>query len=456
MSLNPTDSLPIIPFTRSTSHSVKLPGSKSITNRSLLLAALSDQEVTIENALFSRDTEIIVGALAILGFDVKPDQGSSRITIAGQRGHIPHGAAELDVGNAGTAARFLTAFLCLKEGGLYRLDGDREMRTRPMADLLDALASQGAEIEYEGETGCFPFRLRTNGLSGGSVQLDTSKSSQFASAFLLAAPKGKRELELKLHGKTVSKPFIEMTLRMMDQFGAGQSITQTDSSIIIEVDSGYRLPAGVFNVEPDATAASYFISLPLASEKTTVNIPLPSNSIQGDIRFADALAEVTNLKQRTEEGGHTFSFNGGRRLKSDLTEVDLDFSDISDTFLTLAAIAPLLEGPSRISGIGHTRRQETDRIAAASGELRKLGQIIEEESDAITIQPNRRKLLERAAKGVTIETYQDHRMAMSFSILGSNDILGNGRPWLSIRNPSCVGKTFPQFFEVLRGIHHVT
>ena len=455
MSLGPTDSLPIIPFTQPSCHSVKLPGSKSITNRSLLLAALSDQKVTIENALFSRDTDIMVRALSILGFDVKPEKGASRITISGQKGHIPRNTAELDVGNAGTAARFLTAFLCLKEGGSYRLDGDREMRTRPMAELLEALVSQGAEVEYEIETGCFPFHLRTNGLRGGSVQLDTNKSSQFVSAFLLAAPKGKSSLELKLKGKTVSKPFIGMTLRMMEQFGAEQSIRQTDSSIVIKVDRGYHLPTGIFNVEPDATAASYFIILPLASGKATVNIPLPSNSIQGDIRFANTLAKITNLNQRTGEKGRTFSFSSSRILKSGVTGIDLDFSEISDTFLTLAAIAPLLEGPSRITGIGHTRHQETDRIAAVSEELRKLGQVIEEELDAITIRPNRQKLIEKATEGISIETYQDHRMAMSFSILGSNDILGNGQPWLSIINPSSVGKTFPQFFEVLRGFHQI-
>ncbi len=448
-----TDSLSIVPFTRSTSPTVTLPGSKSITNRSLILAALSEREVTIENALFSRDTEVMVRALATLGFDVKTEEGAARIRITGQEGYIPGSAAQIDVGNAGTAARFLTAFLCLKKGGHYRLDGDKEMRARPMADLLDALALQGAEVEYEGEEGRFPFRLRTSGLSGGRIELDTSRSTQFTSALLLVAPKGFNDLDLNLRGKRVSHPFIEMTLKMMCEFGVSRAITRTNTRIRVKGGTDYRLDNSEFAVESDATAASYFISLPLVTEKLTMRIPLPPDSIQGDIRYADLLGEATNLEQRSDEKSRTFSFNCERRLRSTGDRLNFNFRDFSDTFLTLAAIAPLFEGPVRISGIGHTRHQETDRIAAASRELRKLGQSVKEEPDAITIHPNRRNLLEKAMEGVTIETYLDHRMAMSFAILGSADLLGNGQSWLSIENPSCVHKTFPRFFEVLHGIH---
>jgi len=440
------DPYPIKPFTSPPEGAVELPGSKSITNRALLLAALCSRTITLRNALFSRDTRIMLTALKSLGFPLEVDEETGAITVQGQGGGIPAAEASIDIGNAGTAARFLTAFLCLKKGGLYHLDGDPAMRERPMSGLLDALRQQGAKIAFHGRTGHFPFTLSTNGLAGGVIEVEAAASSQILSAILLVAPMAAKDTVLRLMGETVSRPFVEMTINMLRQFGF--QISTEENSFVI---ASNQVPAdsnAEYVIEPDATAASYFLALPLSAGGRIVVKDLGGNEfLQGDIRFKEVISQ-TGLSIASDGcalvvASHTSGSKFG---------VQADFNAISDTFLTLAALSPLLEGVTRITGIGHTRHQETDRIAAMAKELKKLGPVVVEEEDALEIRPNRPALLEIARQGVSIETYEDHRIAMSFSILGCADILGNGQSWLKIVNPSCVEKTFPHFFNLLEGL----
>ncbi len=440
------DSLAIKPFTLPVSGEVRLPGSKSITNRALLLAALSPGPVTLRNALFSRDTRLMVNALRGLGFQVVTNEEKGQIIrIEGKGGRIPVGEASLDVGNAGTAARFLTAFLSLKKGGVYHLDGDPAMRERPMVGLLEALIDQGTEVNFSGQQWYFPFSLSTKGLPGGDIEVDAAASSQILSALLMVAPFARKDTVLRLKGTTVSRPFVEMTVNMLRQFGYKISAEAAHFEV-----ASHQVPSGSiadYLIEPDATAASYFLALPLAVGGKVVVKNLGGNDfLQGDIRFKEVISQ-TGLSIKSDGCDLIANYNSGNKIR-----VRADFNAISDTFLTLAAISPLLEGVTRITGIGHTRHQETDRISAVAKELRKLGQEVVEEEDALEIHPNRRALLEKARAGVCIETYDDHRIAMSFSILGCADILENGEFWLKIANPSCVEKTFPHFFSILEGI----
>jgi len=416
MSARLPPSLPIIPFTQPVRGRVRLPGSKSITNRALVLAALADRTVTLRDALFSRDTQIMVAALRALGFRVTTDEAARTIAVEGRGGEIPSREARIEVGNAGTAARFLTALVCLRPDGVYQFDGDEAMRRRPIGALLEALETQGARADSRS----FPFTLRTSGLPGGTVELDASESSQMLSALRLVAPRARRRLEVRLKGATVSRPFVEMTDRMLAQFAAG--------------------PAE-YAIEPDATAASYFLALPIAAD-AVVQLPglRAADGLQGDARFAEVLANVgLALAPLAGETGAASRRGGRARPRG----VSADFNAFSDTFLTLAALAPLLDGPTRITGIAHTRRQETDRVAGMARELARLGQHVLEEEDALEIHPQPLK------SGMEIETYHDHRFAMSFAILGSHDLHGDGRPWLAIKDPQCCGKTFPDFFSVL-------
>lgn len=392
------EKLPIVPFTRPVRGSVTLPGSKSITNRALILAALAKGTTTLHGALFSRDTRIMVAALQALGFAVKADEVALAITVTGRGGEIPAREASLGIGNAGTAARFLTAFVCLRPDGVYHFDGDEAMRRRPIGALLAALESQGARASAPN----FPFTLHTAGLPGGTVELDASESSQMLSALLMVAPHAKSPLTVKLKGEAGSKPFVMMTETMLGQFAAQ--------------------PAD-YRIEGDASAASYFLALPLVTGGT-LDLPNYGGTLQGDMKFREVAGQIA----RDRHG------------------LDRNFREFSDTFLTLAAIAPLLDGPTKISGIAHTRKQETDRVAGMARELKKLGQHVIETEDSLEIHP--RPLV----PDVEIETYHDHRFAMSFGILGCHDLRKNGRPWLTIKDPGCCAKTFPAFFDLLAGL----
>ena len=418
--------LSIQPFTHPVHGDVVLPGSKSLTNRALLLAALADKPVSLTGALFSEDTHLMAEALRKLGFTIRADETAGTIAVSGQSaGFRSEAPVELAVGLAGTAARFLTALCAAAPRGVYRLDGVPQMRKRPMLGLILALRHLGADIRCLGEEGFFPLEIHARGLDGGAVTIDASASSQLLSALLMVAPLASANIDVTLAGG-VRWTFVEMTFRLMAEFGINVQLPGNKTRVVVS-PGHYRSP-GSYPIEPDATAASYFQALPLVAggELSLLGLRPPGMGLQGDAAFVHVLDRV---KQRPPG--------------SLLTE---NFHEISDTFLTLAAIAPLLPGPTLITGITHTRKQETDRVAGMARELTRLGQKVIETEDALEIHP------QPLRAGETIETYGDHRFAMSFGILGCHNLHGDGRRWLTIRDPGCCIKTFPHFFELLESL----
>jgi 3-phosphoshikimate 1-carboxyvinyltransferase len=312
-----------------------------------------------------------------------------------------------------------------------------------MKGLFDALISQGAEIKYLGEPGFFPVEIHAHGLRGGPVQIDATESSQMLSALLMVAPLAAKPLEIKPSGG-VRLPFVEMTGKLMTSFSSLGADRRSDGSYSVAVLSQgarYRNP-GTYAIEPDATASSYFSTLPVVTggQIQLIGLRGAGAGLQGDTQFLNILEKVGARLDPTAAKSNTsvsWSTTATRRSVSE------NFNTFSDTFLTLAAISPLLDGPTKITGIAHTRKQETDRVAGMARELIKLGQHVIETEDSLEIHPRPLK------RGVEIETYHDHRFAMSFGILGCHNLDGSGIPWLSIRNPACCAKTFPNFFDVL-------
>lgn len=448
------DPLHITPITRALESSIELPGSKSITNRALILAALAPGKTSLRGTLFSRDTRIMLSALEALGYSISANEKTAEITISNENGGIPTKQAQLNVGNAGTAARFLPAFLARQPGGRYELDGDPAMRERPMSGLLDALVKLGAaEIKFHGAEGHFPFTLIAKGYSGGSATVDASASSQILSALLLSGATYESGLELRC--PEVRPAYVAITLKMREAFGA--KLEQADATGKYHLEPLSYTSPGAYAIEPDVSAASYFLALTLI-QGGTLRIPnLGPDPLQGDAHFVEVLA---HHGLRVDAGRNEWIASRPKETDIQRGHREIDFNAFSDTFLTYGAVAPLLGGSVRITGIGHTRHQETDRIAGMAAELSKLGQLVKEEDDALTIQPKPNELRARAlharsqGKLLTIETYEDHRFAMSFGILGSYDLLGDGQPWLAIKDPACCGKTFPKFFEALQNVSH--
>jgi 3-phosphoshikimate 1-carboxyvinyltransferase len=434
--------LPIAPFTRPADGAVTLPGSKSLTNRALLLAALCGDTVELRGALFSEDTEIMSAALREVGIPVEADRAANIFRVYSAGGHLPDSDATIHVGNAGTAARFLTALCAAAGRGTYHFDGVEAMRRRPMGGLLDALAKLGAKFDFLGQPGCFPFELHASGLRGGTVEIDARESSQMLSALLMVAPLASAPLRIRLVGD-VRWPFVAMTLRQMAQFGQPTTELALRPAAEFDVPWGRAFAApAAYQIEPDATAASYFLALPLATGGSVrlAGLPARGDSLQGDLAFVDVLASVGLHIQRD---GDTLvsSLPAGTKPRG----IDADFNTFSDTFLTLAALAPLLEGPTTIRGLAHTRKQETDRVAGMAAELKRLGQEVVETEDTLVITP-------RPLRAAELETYRDHRFAMSFGVLGCRNLRGDGQPWITVRDPGCCAKTFPNFFEVLAGL----
>lgn len=446
-----TDPLPITPLRQALDHHLQLPGSKSITNRALILSALAIGETRLQGALFSRDTQIMLEALDTLGFKCSAEPSSQTITVRGEGGAIPNSTATIHVGNAGTAARFITALLALHPDGTYQLDGDPAMRTRPMEGLLNALqALEAADFEFHGEPGHFPFTMKTRGYKGGSVEVDARASSQILSALLLSAPAGSGNI--RIHCPDVRPAYVAITLKMREAFGAAPAKSD-DKGTYSMGNLRYKAPKnGVYPIEPDLSAASYFLALTLIRGGRIELANIGTDPLQGDARFAEAL---THHSLRVTAQSNRWTVERTSVLETSDEHREINFNAFSDTFLTYAAIAPLLGGSVRISGIGHTRHQETDRIAGMANELSKLGQLVKEDEDSLTIYSQPEELHARALRGRAsnqlpeIETYEDHRFAMSFGILGCFDLIGDGKPWLAIKDPECCGKTFPDFFQVL-------
>ena len=414
----------IKPISHTLNATVRVPGSKSLTNRALLIAALAKGTTRLTNALFSDDSKYFANALQILGFEIQLDEAKHEITVTGLGGKIPSEKAELFIGNAGTAARFLSAFLTLGHGE-YNLDGDSRMRERPIGDLVDALHQLG--VELEATNNCPPVEIFAKGLPGGKTKIAGNISSQFLSALLMVAPYAKFPIEIELTTDLNSKPYVDMTIAIMKEFGV--EIERCDYSQFIIHPASYS-PITNYQVESDASAASYFFAAPAICGGTIRVENISRQSVQGDIAFLHVLKR---MGCEVQEGENHIEVTGTNELQG----IDVDMRDIPDTAQTLAAIAPFALSPTSIRGIASARVKETDRVHATCIELAKLGVQVEEYDDGMTIHPC------KTFMPANIQTYNDHRMAMAFSLIG---LRFNG---VAIENPSCVSKTFPSYFEVL-------
>jgi 3-phosphoshikimate 1-carboxyvinyltransferase len=410
---------------------VRLPGSKSISNRNLLLAALAEGVTEIRDLLASDDVERMLDALRALGVRVEGGETPGRLRVQGCAGVFPVKHADLFLGNAGTAFRPLTAALALA-GGHYRLSGVPRMHERPIADLVDALRPLGADIRYLGQPGFPPLEIRSGALRPAPVtSVRGEVSSQFLTALLMALPLTGERSVVEVTGELISKPYIEITLNLMQRFGVH---VERDGWSRFTIPGGqrYRSP-GTLHVEGDASSASYFLAAGAIGGGPVRVEGVGRDSIQGDVRFADALA---SLGARIEAGDNWLQASsppGGR-----LAAFDLDLNHIPDAAMTLAIVALFADGPCRLRNIASWRVKETDRLAAMATELRKVGAEVEEGPDYLAVTPPRASCLVPRA---SIDTYDDHRMAMCFALVA----LG-GVP-VRINDPGCVAKTFPDFFE---------
>ncbi len=431
MSQGPFDVITITPPGRPFKACPRLAGSKSITNRALLLAAIASGTSMLSGVLFADDTERMLDCLEKLGLTLTVDRAAQRVTIVGLGGKIPTPAAQLFCGNSGTTIRFLAA-ICAAAPGEYILDGVERMRQRPIGELADALRSLGAAVDYLGAKGFPPMRVG-GGLAGGKCRFSASQSSQFISAILMAAPMARQPVEVELIGPVTSEPYVRMTLAIMERFGVNcQTAHIADSShggsiITIPNDRGYQ--GGSLAIEPDASNASYFLAAAAISPGCQVTINgLGRDSWQGDVLFADVLRQM-GADMRMES--HSITLCGGRNL----TGLTVNMNAIPDMVQTLAVVALFAQGSTRIYDVGNLRVKETDRLAALEKELTKLGATVSTTSDSITIEPPAKP---HAAR---IGTYDDHRMAMAFAVAGTRI------PGLEIENPMCVQKTYPDFFQ---------
>lgn len=407
----------------------RVPGSKSITNRALALAALADGETLLTEALFADDTARMMDCLKALGFAVRADEAASTIAVTGLGGRVPAVTAELFVGNSGTTARFITPLAALGNG-VYMLDGVPRMRERPIGDLLEALRGLGVEAVSVYENGCPPVRMVAAGLEGGETSIRADKSSQFLSGLLLAAPCADgNETVIHVEGPILSAPYIEMTVAMARSFGATMQVSDDGRIYRIPGRQCYQSP-GTYAIEPDASSATYFwAAAALTGGRVRVN-GIGTEALQGDAAFVDVLeamgCRVTRASNYIEVEG-TGTLHGIQR----------DMNDISDTVMTLAALAPFADSPTTIDNVAHIRHKETDRLSAITMELERLGVRVDERPDSMTIYPTEQ------ITPATIQTYDDHRMAMAFALIG---LRAEG---VTIADPNCVRKTFPDYFERL-------
>ncbi|TKB57519.1 3-phosphoshikimate 1-carboxyvinyltransferase [Ferrimonas aestuarii] len=405
---------------------IALPGSKSISNRALLLAALAEGTTTLTNLLHSDDINHMLTALDKLGVSYDYDQSNATIEVTGLGGRLSQGQnLELYLGNAGTAMRPLAAALAIGTGE-FLLTGEPRMKERPIGHLIDALAPLGAKIDYLEAEGYPPLKIQAQDLNGGTVEIDGSISSQFLTALLMAAPLLTETLTIKMKGELVSKPYIDITLGMMARFGI-EVDNQNYQSFTIKAGQQYRSP-GRYLVEGDASSASYFLAAAAIGGEIEVR-GVGRASLQGDKHFADVL-EAMGAKV---EWGDDFI----RCSKGDLKGVDMDMNAIPDAAMTIATTALFAKGPTTIRNIYNWRVKETDRLSAMATELKKVGAVVEEGEDFIRVEPV------MDLRHAEIETYNDHRIAMCFAMLAV------GGQEVTILDPGCTAKTFPDFFERL-------
>ncbi len=451
---------------------IQVPGSKSITNRALLLAALSGKKCVLSGVLFSDDTRGFLDCLIQLGFQVEIEEEKQKVTIQGTGGRIPNPAASIHVRSAGTAARFLTVALAFA-GGNYYLDASEQMRKRPMEPILKILEKLNIKFRYNNETYHFPFELNSQFVQEvqkdgraeadrcqetvtqgemSEITIDTNLSSQFASALLMAACLLPTGLRIHLTGSRTAGSYIKMTLAMMKQFGI--RVEQEESCYVIAHQEGWGLTE--YEVEPDVSAACYFYAMVPLLKTSVIVKGVQERSLQGDVQFLNVLEQMGCQKEEMPEGIRM------TMKESEMHGVDISMKDFSDQTMTLAAIAPFADCVTRIHNIGHIRFQESNRILAILTELQRMGVRCEEvpEIDGIQIVPWEKApgghvAAESAtenesvteSENITIETYDDHRMAMAFTLPGLK--MGN----IVIKNPGCCRKTFENYFSVIESLY---
>lgn len=423
------ESLTLQPI-RQVNGEVNLPGSKSVSNRALLLAALSKGTTRLTNLLDSDDIRHMLNALTKLGVTYKLSDDKTECEVEGLgRPFSASESMELFLGNAGTAMRPLAAALCLGEGE-YVLTGEPRMKERPIGHLVEALREAGAQVEYLESDNYPPLKIKGTGLKAGTVSIDGSISSQFLTAFLMSAPLADGEITININGDLVSKPYIDITLHIMQQFGV--TVENRDyQAFVIPAGQSYVAP-GDFLVEGDASSASYFLAAAAIRGGAIKVTGIGKNSIQGDIQFADALEKMGAEIEWGED------YVTARR--GELKAVDMDFNHIPDAAMTIATAALFAEGTTAIRNVYNWRVKETDRLAAMATELRKVGAEVEEGEDYIIITPPDQ------LKHAEIDTYDDHRMAMCFSLVALSDTP------VTINDPKCTSKTFPDYFDKLKGL----
>lgn len=407
---------------------VSLPGSKSLSNRILLLAALASGKTRITRLLDSDDTRVMLDGLRLLGVNCEK-LADGEYLVHGCGGNFPQRDADLFLGNAGTAFRSLTAVLALA-GGSYRLTGTPRMHERPIRDLVEALRQLGAQVEYAGQPGCPPLHISPPRLNQSArVSVRGNVSSQYLTGLLLAAPLAGRDMTLVVEGELISRPYVQITLNLMRRFGV-QVEVRGEHEFFLPAGSGYQSP-GDIEVEGDASSASYFLAAGVIGGGPVRVEGVGQDSIQGDVRFAETLAQ---MGAQIDYEAHAITARHDGEYE-ELRGIDADFNHIPDAAMTVAIVALFARGESVLRNIGSWRVKETDRIAAMATELRKVGAIVEAGDDYLRITPPVRFL------PATIDTYDDHRMAMCFSLVSLA-----GVP-VRINDPACVNKTYPRYFD---------
>ncbi len=406
------------------------PGSKSIANRLLMCAALADGRSRLTGVPEADDVGRMIAAIQALGVDARRDPQAATLTIEGSGGRLLRDAL-LDIGEAGTAMRFCTALAALGQATTH-IQGAARMHERPIGPLVEALNELGAQIEYTGAPGYPPLLVNGRGLRGGAIELDSSFSSQFLSAILMAAPYARQDVLIEVGANPVSRPYVAMTVACMAQFGA--DVLSSDGGRFV-VPAWQRYAGREIDVEPDASGACYLWAAAAASGGRVRVERLSPESMQGDVRFLDVLQRMGCSVKRSAS-----AIEVAAAPHAALRGVDENLCDLPDQAPTLAALALLATGPTRIRGVAHLKFKESDRLAALAGECRRVGARVEVFEDGLSIEPPRAHVPAR------IETYGDHRLAMSFSLLGL------ARAGVCIADAGCVRKSFPRFFETLQSL----
>lgn len=434
-----TDFVEMTPVNGLVTGVIRPPGSKSLTNRALLVAALAKGKSKLHGVLQSDDTAVMIDSLKRLGIDVQIHEHSAEskdsqrtvqrnsvdFIVTGCGHCLPNENAELFVKNSGTTIRFLTAALGI-HGGTFLLDGIQRMRERPIGHLIESLNKLGANTKTNSPDACPPVEIQNQRIGGGSTTIDGSVSSQYLSGLLMGSPLAGDKVEIEVKGKLISKPYVEMTLRVMNEFGVEVASEDDLQKFSILPDQAYK--ACDYAIEPDASAASYFWASAAICGGTATVVGLNRDALQGDVKFVECLRKMGCAVEYSDD---QISVTGPATRG-----IDIDMADISDTVQTLTSVALFVEGPTRIRNVAHNRVKETDRIGNLAIELRKFGVQIEEHEDGLTVYPGQ-------LSGAEIETYDDHRMAMSLALVGLRV------PNVRILDPGCVSKTYPEFFDDL-------